>query len=409
MHATQVTRQAITPNGLLPTIMALSVAQAAIGQFVAHGVPLFLRAAEQPSHVIGLVYLASVPFILNVLWAPVIDRFRNRRVGHYRAWILFGHLSAFMIILGMSAADPASTPLLLIAFVLILAIVMATQDASLSGLMVRGLSPADRARGAAFRTAGAALAGTVVGALVIYLLADLGWRVVVMGLSVVAAASAALVLFLKLDQGWAPPQTRPSFLSQLSLFKRPEARRLMVVELFTGLGLAIPFGLKSILLIDAGFGVADAALLSLVAGGAVGLLAVLAIRPLIDRFGGYRVLVGVGIVTALNCCVYALIFRGEFGLWETAIYVLIGSALTFGAVPASRAILIAYCDAEKAATDFSAFNCVERVFLLMFGGLGVALADRVGFSALLLLAAAGSLFGSILAWRLRNHCDERHA
>lgn len=390
-----------TAQGLLTAIILLSVAQAAIGQFVAHGVPLFLRAAGQPGHVIGLVYLASIPFILNVLWAPVIDRFGHRRLGHYRAWMLFGQSAALFAILGLSFSDPAREPLMLIGFVVILMTVMATQDAALSGLMVRGLAPRDRARGASFRTAGAALAGAAVGALVIYLLADLGWRAVVQALSVFAAAAIVMVWTLKLDKGWRAPGPAPSFLSQLSLFKRPEARRLMVVEIFTGLGLAMTFGLKSIVLVDAGFGVGDAALLSLVAGGVVGLIAVLAVRPLVDRFGGYAVLAVVGAVTALYCASYGLLFRDGFGLWETGVYVLIANALTFGAVPASRAILLGYCAAEKAATDFSAFNSVERVFVLIFAGAGAAMSDVVGFSGLLWIAGLGSLAGAVLAWRLR--------
>lgn len=391
-----------TAQGLLTAIILLSVAQAAIGQFVAHGVPLFLRAGGQPGHVIGLVYLASIPFILNVLWAPVIDRFGHRRLGHYRVWMLFGQSAALFAILGLSFSDPAGEPLMLIGFVVILMTVMATQDAALSGLMVRGLAPRDRARGASFRTAGAALAGAVVGALVIYLLADLGWRAVVQALSMFAVAAIVMVWTLKLDKGWrAPPGPAPSFASQLSLFKRPEARRLMVVEIFTGLGLAMTFGLKSIVLVDAGFGVGDAALLSLVAGGFVGLVTVLAVRPLVDRFGGYTILAVVGVVTALYCASYGLLFRDGFGLWETSVYVLIANALTFGAVPASRAILLGYCAAEKAATDFSAFNSVERVFVLIFAGAGAAMSDAVGFSGLLWIAGLGSFVGAALAWRLR--------
>ena len=262
--------KASTPQGLLPTIMVLSIAQAAIGQCVAHGVPLFLRAAGQPAAIVGLVFLASLPFVLNVLWAPVVDRFRNETLGHYRAWILFGHIGALIVILSLSFADPGRSPFILIGLVLCLATVMATQDASLSGLMVRGLSPEDRAKGSAYRTAGAALAGTLIGALVLYLLADLGWPSVVLGLATFAAASALLVFILSLDQGWTTPETQPSFKSQFNLFKKPAARRLLVIEVFTGLGLAVSFGLKSIILIDAGFSVGDAAVLSLVGGGAVG-------------------------------------------------------------------------------------------------------------------------------------------
>lgn len=386
----------------MPAILILSVAQAGLGQFVAHGVPLFLRAAGQPSHVIGLVYLASLPFILNVVWAPVIDRFGAARHGHYRGWLLGAQLAAAGALYALSFADPAEGPFLLIALVVLVMTVTASQDAALSGLMVRGLSAHDRARGSSARTAGAALAGVIVGAFVLYLLGDLGWAVVVRTLSACALAAFVFTWLLPLDRGWRDQRRRaPGFLSQLALFKTPAARRLMVVEIFTGLGLALTFGLKSIILVDAGFDVGDAALLSMVAGGAVGVLAVVSVRPLIDRFGGMRVLAGIAMATAVYCAGFGVVFLDGFGLWPTAIYVLIANALTFAAVPASRAILLGICAEESAATDFSAFNSMERVFLLLFGGGGAVLADQVGFSGLLWMAAGVTLVGAGLALRFK--------
>ncbi|MEM6495664.1 MAG: hypothetical protein AAF709_02930, partial [Pseudomonadota bacterium] len=73
-----------TADGFIFAIVFLGFAQATVGQFVAHGVPLFLRDAGQPSHIIGLVYIASIPYILKVLWAPLIDRYGFSCVGHFR-------------------------------------------------------------------------------------------------------------------------------------------------------------------------------------------------------------------------------------------------------------------------------------------------------------------------------------
>lgn len=391
-----------TAKGLLGAIILLSIAQATLGQFVAHGVPLFMRAADQPSHIVGLAYIASIPYILKVLWAPVIDRHGNPRFGHYRSWIFVVQLVAFVLLIALSFSDPATKPLQLVGLIVFLATIMATQDACLSGLMVRGLSPEDRARGPTFRAAGAALAGAIVGAFSIYLLADMGWQVVVLALSVFTLGAFGLVCVLRLDKGWPSPGKPPSYLVQFRLFRKTEARWLLLVEVLVGLGLALSFGFKSIVLIDAGFEVGHAALISLVLGSLTGLVSVLGARPLVDRYGGFKVLSCIGFLTALYCAAFGVLFHDGLGHWETGAFVLIASALTFASFPASRSILLGYCAPSRAATDFSAFVTVEGVFLLVAAGIGLMLVDVIGFAALLWVAALGSAVGGVLAWRLRQ-------
>ncbi|MEO0328403.1 MAG: MFS transporter [Pseudomonadota bacterium] len=382
---------------LLGAIAFLSISQALVGQFVGHGVPLFLRSAGQPGHIVGLVYIASIPYILKIVWAPFIDRYSLPSFGHYRTWILFGQFSAGGLLLLLSLFDPAEYPYHLIATVVLLTTVMATQDASTSGLMVRGLAAKDRARGTALRAAGSALSGIIVGAFIIYLLADMGWQTVVLLMSLLVSVSFLLMWLFSLDKGWKVPEERPSLTVQFKSLKNPRVRHLLLVKVLVGTGLALTYGLKSIVLIDVGFEVGEAALISLVYGSIAGLFAAILIRPVVDALGGFFVLSIIAFLTAAYCFGFGLLFRDGLTETEALVYVLIANALTFAAFPASRSILLSYCKPSRAATDFSAFISIEGVFLLLMAGIGAVLSDVISFSVLLWVGAFGSFLGGFVA------------
>ncbi|MEM9332200.1 MAG: MFS transporter [Pseudomonadota bacterium] len=400
----QQTSQTVTAKGLLGAVFFLSIAQTLVGQFVGHGVPLFLRDAGQPGHIVGLVYIASIPYILKILWAPFIDRFGSTTFGHYRVWILVGQFCAALLFLLLSFFDPENHPYSLIMTVVFLTTIMATQDASTSGLMVRGLAEKDRAKGATLRAAASAISGILIGAFVIYLLADRGWQTVVGLMSVLVLFSFFMISFFPLDKHWKSTNDRTSLSVHFSSLKDHRVRHLLWVKLCVGAGLALTYGLKSIVLIDSGFAVGDAALISLVFGSIAGLLAAVLIRPVVDRLGGYVVLSIIAFMIAVYCTCFGILFQGDLSKTETLIFVLLANGLTFAAFPASRSILLGYCHPSRAATDFSAFVTIEGLLLLLFAGIGAALSDLVGFHILLWLGAAGSFAGGFIA--LTNRSDK---
>lgn len=379
--------------------MFLSVTQAVVGQFIGHGVPLFLRAAGQPSYVIGLVYLAAIPYVLRVAWSPLVDRYGFMSLGHYRSWLVFGQavFVAFLVLLSFIPIDGLHLILLVLVFSLMLSLAM--QDAATSALMVRGLAAEKRARGSAFRAVGAGLAGAIVGAGTIYLFADFGWQPVILTLAAISACGFCAVLCLKLDLGWSHDGPPPTYSLIFSVFRSQKARSLFVIKMFVGIGLALTYGFKAIVLIDAGLSTADAALVGLVLGNIAGLGAALAIRPFVDRFGGFAVLAAIGVTVSFYCLIFAVQFSDGLEPAETVIYVLIANALTFAALPPSRSILMGLCDKSKAATDFAAFVSLEGVVLLLCAGAGAALSDVVGIHVLLAIAALGSFVGAVFALR----------
>lgn len=388
-----------SPDGLIPAIGFLAVLQATLAQFVVHGIPLFLREAGHPAHVISLVYLVSLPYVMRFLWAPVIDRFGLSALGHFRGWIMGGHAFACCALIGLAFLSPQHALAATLATVFILMIGVATQMTATGGLMIEKLAARDRARGATIQAASASLAGLILGAGVLFFLADLGWQTTIVGLLGVAAMGLLVMKFLRLDTGAPPPETPVPFWSQFSVLGRAETRNLLGISVLVAMGLILTYGLKSIVLIDAGYSVSEAGVVGLVIGNGVGFCCALAARPFVERWGGFLCLAAVGVLAAVYCLVFAVIFADGIGRIPAAVFAVIANGLTFASFAASRTLIMARCAEGRKATEFAAFMSLEGICILLLAGFGNLLSDLAGFSSVLILAAGGSVVGAALAWR----------
>ncbi len=389
-------------RNLIAAVSLLTLLQGLLGQFAIHGVPLFLRDAGHSAQMIGLVFLAAIPYVLRFVWAPLVDRFGSRRFGHFRSWIVAGQGVACLMVGALALANPAGNPVVLLMLISLMMICIATQLTATGGLMVEKLAPEDRARGASVQSASAGMAGLLLGACVIYVFGDVGWVATVTALLAVSLAGFLVVGTLRLDAGEAPPAQPGPFWSQLNILKRAETRHLLFVTVLVGLGLVLTYGFKSIVLIDAGYSIAQGGLIGLVFGNAVGIACALAIRPLVDRWGGFACLCLVGALAAVYCVVFSALYAAGLSKTSAAAFVVIANGLTFAAFTASRTLMMGLCSSGNKATELATFVSLEGLCVLLFAGVGNFLAGHIGFSSVMLVAAVGSAAGGLLSWRMAS-------
>ncbi|MEM7059911.1 MAG: MFS transporter [Pseudomonadota bacterium] len=389
----------MTRNTLLWTVFILTASQGLIGQFAIHGVPLFLRAEGHSATAIGLIYIAGTPYALRFLWAPLIDRYGQGRYGPYGTWIIAGQAVAFLILMSLIFTDAGASVIPIVICLAIAITATGTQQVATSAMMIQHLPANAYARAASMQAAGSTSAGMILGILVLYLLADLGWATVIIA---IAALSLLLLTFVTvmvpLDRGQPSSAERTNLWAQIEIFKVPQARRLFILALMLSGGIILPYGLKSVLLIDAGFSVSEGGLIGIVFGNLVGLVAAVAVRPVVDRFGGWAVLIAIGAVGAVVAGVSAYAFWMGFQNNMIVVgLVLAASALVFAGYTANRAILMPLCKPGRLATDFASFASFEAFAILLVASFGAAALDGLGLSALLFIGAGVSVCGVLAA------------
>src|SRR6185369_17188700 len=121
---------------------------------------------------IGLVALASVPYTVKFLWAPIVDALQipwlSARLGRRRAWLVATQLSLMATIVWLGTRDPAAAPLAVGVGALMVAFASATQDIVIDAFRVESLSVEEQAAGmagyvAAYRVGMLASGAGVVG------------------------------------------------------------------------------------------------------------------------------------------------------------------------------------------------------------------------------------------------------
>ena len=388
--------------GIFLSIAVLTLSLSALVQFLWQGTVLFMREAGQPSQMIGLVYLTGFPWLLRFLWAPFIDRHGSRRWGHFRSWIIVTQIAITIGLLLLTAVDPLTSLYPLLALLAVLAAIMGTQQSAILGLMAARLAERDRSKGMTVKAIAFATAGVLMGAGILYWLGDLGWTATIRAIFAFGVLGLVVLLPMKLDAGSAPPPSTVSLRNQFAVLWRPGPRRLLLITLGVNGAVATTYGLQSLMLIDAGFAVSEAALITMVAAAAVGAFGALAARYLVERLGGYMAASVLGFALGACCFSFASALAKSLDKNVVVALVLVVSFLSFGLIPATKSILLGYCSEGRKATDVSVFSGVEALAFMVLVSGASAIADLVGYAPILAAAGCISVIGGIFALRQRQ-------
>lgn len=164
------------------TLLALGFSSGLPAPLVFSNLSIWLRDEGVSRTDIGLFALATTPYAINFLWAPLVDRMRlpwlTARFGRRRGWALFAQ-GWLMLAIGLMALTNPSGNLMAVALAaLFVAFVSATQDIVIDAYRIDVLQPHQYGAGSAAAIWGWHLGGTLVGgAGGLYLASSLGWNV----------------------------------------------------------------------------------------------------------------------------------------------------------------------------------------------------------------------------------------
>ena len=102
---------------------------------------------------IGVISLASLPYSIKFLWAPVVDAlpvpWLSKRLGRRRGWLVASQLGLMAAIGFLGTRDPVAAPLALGLGALLVAFASATQDIVIDAYRVESLGVEEQAAGMA--------------------------------------------------------------------------------------------------------------------------------------------------------------------------------------------------------------------------------------------------------------------
>jgi PAT family beta-lactamase induction signal transducer AmpG len=121
---------------------------------LASNLKIWLRREGIELDTIGYISWVMVPYSLNFLWAPLLDRFIPSSLGRRRSWILLAQLGLISCFVGLGFTDPKLTIELLVALAIGVAFFAATQDIAIDAYRRETLNDEEQGLGASFAVYG---------------------------------------------------------------------------------------------------------------------------------------------------------------------------------------------------------------------------------------------------------------
>ncbi|WP_437660899.1 MFS transporter [Sorangium sp. So ce1182] len=322
--------------------------------FFTQALPVLLRKQGISLEGIGLASLLALPWALKFLWAPLVDRFFSPRLGRRRSWILPSQGLMTLVLGLLSLRGPGEGLSWVLAAVLIVNLLSATQDIATDGMAVDMLAPGERGWANGIQVAGYR-AGMIVGGGALLVLFDrLGWGLTFafMALSI---ALLSIPTLLTREAGGAPGSDRAASVAAIatSFWRRPHARQVLALLVVYKLGDAFAVGMLRPFLSDIGLSLSDIGWLVGTVGFVAGLLGALTGGALVLRLGRRSSLVGFAVLQAVSVLGYAYVARAEPGVPLLAALCAFEHFAGGMATAALFTCMMDWTDRESAATDYT--------------------------------------------------------
>jgi len=394
-------------NALLVVIGALYLAQGISFGLMVEALPTLLRAGGVSLELVALVPLATLPWMVKVFWAPVVDNRGSRRLGRRRGWILptQGLLVAALLAV---AAMPVNVQgaVAIIALLAVASLAACTQDIATDGLAAERLGRPRMALANSLQVGGM-VGGMLIGGAGMMVLSD--WIGATAGLSVMAGliALTAVPVLLWREPPPSADQEVPSARLR-TFFRSRQGWALAVIALVFANGHAVNTALARLFLVDQDWALARIGLV-VGSGNAVAiLLGAAAAGPLVRAFGAVPIAVAGLAVSMIGPAIWFVSASGggpvSLGLAGAAtLGGGIGEGLSSVAV-FTLAFRFAH-DSRQAGTDMTMVQCLHGVGGMGMVGLTTALVARSGYAWGFGVALGCALLAAIVLVVTRRTCE----
>ena len=378
-------------------LASLYVAQFLPVAFFGQTIPVFLRQQGVSLELIGLTSLLGLPWMLKVLWSPLIDRYGWTKWGHYKFWIVLMQ-SLMVITIAICAFLDLQTSFTLLLVGMLLAIAFAaTQDIATDALAIELLQPSERGFGNSIQVAGGYLGGIFGGGVILILLDAWGWT-----RSLLAIALAILLLIFPVlfhQENVTSPKTERQ-LSRSALgefFRQPGIVRWIIILVVYMMGITVASTLSRPLLVDLGMSMKDIGLMNSIVsfgGGFTGsILGEFLIKPLGRKWG----LIVFGILMAVAI---ALWIFPTIGFTSLPVLYLVATGLHFTYSMACIPMFAIAMDNSRqgnAGFDYTLQATIIFIGSMVAGSFSGFIAEAFSYFGAFAIAALLCLFGVLLA------------
>ncbi len=360
--------------------------------------PAILRAEGFSLTQIGAFYVVALPWVFKAFWAPLVDRYRWGRLGHYRGWLL---VIQSLMVLNLLAMLPLSLDtdfswIVLGAFVY--STLSATQDIAADATAFQVLSVSERGLGNGVQMAGGFLGSLLGGGVSLVVYDHLGWSGVLLTLA--GTLAAPLVLVWRYREPGSPLEHRAAYRDLWSFFRRRGISAWITILVFVYAAVGLVTGLIQPMLVDADWSLERIGFVVNIFANGIGILGAMLTGAVMIHFGRRQ---GFLIAFGLQSLFVAGFLPLAWGYTSTPVVLVVMTlfyltyALTAGCI---STLCMDRCRATSPGNDFTVQNSVNSLLGFICAGIGTAVADSLGYAAVIGFALVWAFLTFVLIARL---------
>ena len=400
-------RQVLASPKML-AILALGAASGFPNQITESALQGLLKDAAVSNTLIGAMTYVSLPYLLKVFWAPLVDRYTLPFLGRRRGWMLLMQLLLAAGIAALAFLDPRQglQPLFLCAFAIVF--FSATQDIAIDAWRTDVSLPSERGLAAAATNLGYRAASWLAVAAAFAIAHYAGsWRPAFLTLAVVMLLfCVATVRAPSSHNAYQPRTLAESVIAPLrELLENPTTVSLLAVVLLFKVGDAFANKLFTPFMMDVGFSKLEIAFLvkvlftaSTIGGSILGGL-------LMVRLGLLRSMLAFGVLQALSNLLYCLLaLAGKSYPIMVAAVVIEHVAGAMGGI-ALVALIMALCDLRYSAFQYALLSVLAVLPRYSLGYPAGWIADHAGWYGYFVTSFVLALPGLAIVWLKRRRID----
>ncbi|CBL44785.1 Major facilitator superfamily protein [gamma proteobacterium HdN1] len=378
--------------------------------FFSHALPAILRDYGVDLKTISIISFFAFPWSLKFLWAPVLDRYGNARIGHRKSWIFPLQACVVALLVMIALLQPQSLAgvqlVWLVGLLLLVNFAAATQDIATDGLAVTTLAAHERGYGNSIQVSGFRVGMVVGGGATLLLMGTWGWCNAFLGMALLIVLATLPLLWFREPALQPEPVAggarHPSLWSVFRSFLRvPGVRAWLLIVAVFKLGDSLGSGMARPLLVDVGLSLQEIGVISGVIGMVASIVGALLGGRAVVVLGCRRALLWLGGLQAVSMLGYAWISHVHAGWWAAAFVVSIEHVVGSMATVALYTGMMDVCRKSCAGSDFT----LQASLLAGASGLVYLLsgfsADQFGYFNHYLLAVAVALLAllPVYFWR----------
>lgn len=348
-------------------------------------IPDWMRTEGVDIRVVGLFTLAQAPWLFNVVWAPLMDRYPPPFLGRRRGWAAIAQVGLLLGTLALAGVGRhPDTPWMVLAFTFAIAMAAASQDIAVDAYAVDVLKKEEQGAAVGARIALYRAAMFVTGSLCITAAAWVSWPVVCVILATLYLPMLWITIFRAPEPTNLPPSPKTLgeavWLPFLGFLSRHRAVEILAFVILFKLADNMAQALLRPFLVDMGYSAADRGVwlgaigLTATIGGAI--LGGLATNPLgLGRalwiFGSLQIFSNLGYVLLANAPKHSLLLYGAMGFESLC------QGLGTGAF---SVLLLRMTQKRFSATQYALFSTLFGFGRIFSGPVAGITVDAVGWS-----------------------------